>query len=87
MGATLREASGWSGPSKLQWKAARSSSGRMWFPDSESEKGMVMERQTRFKASPLHVSDFSAIPIDETHAMKKPIHWKEPARGLLNTLT
>lgn len=29
---TLSEASGCSGPSKLQWKEARSSSGRMWFP-------------------------------------------------------
>lgn len=29
---TFREASGCSGPSRLQWKAARSSSGRIWFP-------------------------------------------------------
>lgn len=29
---TLREASGCSGPNRLQWKAARSSSGRIWFP-------------------------------------------------------
>lgn len=32
---TLREASGCSGPSRLQWKAARSSSGRIWFPAGE----------------------------------------------------
>lgn len=30
---TLREASGCSGPSRLQWKAARSSSGKIWFPE------------------------------------------------------
>lgn len=30
--STLREARGCSGPRRLQWKAAKSSSGRMWLP-------------------------------------------------------
>ena len=33
MCVTLSEARGCSGPSRLQWNAARSSSGRMWFPE------------------------------------------------------
>ena len=36
---TFSEASGCSGPSKLQWKEARSSSGRMWFPATQTQHG------------------------------------------------
>lgn len=35
---TFNEANGWSGPSKLQWKAAKSSSGKMWLPENQIEK-------------------------------------------------
>lgn len=49
--STFREARGCSGPSRLQWKAAKSSSGRMWLPvfffeDSHLEPNNVLKMQT-----------------------------------------
>lgn len=48
---TLREARGCSGPKRLQWKAARSSSGSMWFPE---ETGSLPIRPHHSEQAKMH---------------------------------
>lgn len=61
---TFRDAKGCSGPSKLQWKAARSSSGKMWFPANKqhiSTRGQISNTTASDKSFMSLVAEFLHI--------------------------
>lgn len=72
--STLREARGCSGPRRLQWKAAKSSSGRMWLPVCFFWRATFRTKQCSWRIKS-HVQNLSFAYQEEQQKWAGAVSW------------
>lgn len=79
--ATLREASGCSGPSRLQWKAARSSSGKIWFPARRRRLTLCVSEQEQQRQTGACLSTESGVILCVSWGVRAPLLTQQSSKA------